>query len=343
MSTTVTNLDAAKRLKPELILQVLGGVKAPETEMLQNVFKKKKNVNGSTVSREIVTRTIKAIPFVGQKNPGVILNGKTILAEGITTPPMKAHARIEASDFMKAKELRDKDYRAWLADELAYVKDTIAWNREWFARHFLTTGNCDYAFLVDGLFQALTYSLGTMTAVAGAPGTLFDAATARLTDVIKHLDLMYKTGQDVPNRNHFQNKDAVITYARTNVWNAIFDIIDGKLSSSSVPGRRLNQDDLEVGSWIVRKFDARTVDPETQAEGFAIPVKRMRMIDTGQASPHTMANLEIENLKATGGQKHVFILPLIDPGGEYVDIMVQHRPVGMFIPEAMVDSLAVIS
>jgi hypothetical protein len=339
---TVTGMDAAKILKPSLLLQILGGIKKPETEVIDGVFKNKKNVNDVKVSRQLVSRTIKAIPFVGQKNPGVTLYGKTVVADGITTPPMKAHHRIEASDFAKIKSLLGQERRAAIAEEMTYVKDTIAWNREWFARHFLATGNCSYDFLVDGSWNKVVYALGTMTAADAPPTVLFDNASATLTDVILHLDHMFKKGQDVPNRNYFQDSGQTLTYARTNVWNAIFDILDGKQTNSVVTGRR-EGDILYVGDYKIKKFDAALVVPQTQAAGNGIPVKRMRMIDVSQGAPHTMAALEVENNYATGGQKHVFIRPVEDPYGEFVDIMIQHRPVGMFIPEACVDSLDVIS
>lgn len=339
---TATNMDSAKILNPKLLLQLLGGVKKPETEVTDKVFRKKKNVDGDKVSRNITTRTIRAIPFVGQKNPGVPLYGRTDTADGITVPPMKCHHRIEASDFAKIKNLRGVEQRAAIQEEMVYVKDTIAWNLEWYLRHFLATGQCDYPFLVDGVYQAITYALGTLTTVAAPPGTLFDAAGATLTDVIKHLDLMLKTGQDVANRNHFADATKTLTYARTNVWNAIFDILDGKLSNNVVTGSR-DGDILRVGPYSIKKFDAALVSPATQAAGVGIPAKQMRMIDLGSSAPHTLANLEVENIKAQGGQKHVFILPVEDAYGGYVDILVQFRPVGMLIPEAVVNSDAVIS
>jgi hypothetical protein len=344
MPYVVTNMDAAKILKQQLLLQILGGVKAPETEVINNVFKKKKNVDGDKVSRQLIARTIKAVPFVGQKNPGVVLNGKTVTADGITVPPMKCHSRIEASDFAKIKNLLGQERRAAIAEELQYIKDTVAWNREWYARHFLATGNCNYPFLVDGnaIADNYVYSLGTMTAADAPPSVLFDNASATLTDVIKHLDHMFKKGEDVPNRNYFQDSSQTLTYARTAVWNAIYDILDGKQTTSVVTGKR-DGDVLEVGPYKIKKFDAATVSPVDQSAGNGIPVKQMRMIDTSTGAPHTMANLEIENTKAVGGQKHVFIYPVEDPYGNYVDIMCQHRPVGMFIPEACVNSLDVIA
>jgi len=345
MTYVVTNMDAAKILKPSLLLQVLGSIKAPETEVINNIFKKKKNVDGDKVSRQIIQRTIKAVPFVGQKNPGVVLNGKTITADGITVPPMKCHTRIEASDFKKIKNLVGKEQRAAIAEELEYIKNTVAWNREWYARHFLATGNCDYPFLVDGnaIADNYVYSLGTMTAAAAPPTVLFSDASATLTDVIKHLDHMLERGRDVPTaRNYFQDPAQTITYARTNVWNAIYDILDAKQTNNVVTGRR-NGDVLEVGPYAIKKFDAATVSPVDQSAGTGIPVKQMRMIDISTNAPHTMANLEIENTKAVGGQKHVMILPVEDPYGGYVDIMCEHRPVGMFIPEACVNSLDVIA
>lgn len=342
MGYTITGFDAAKILKPQVLLQILGGLKKPETEVIDNVFRVKKNVNDVVVSRKLVSRTIKAIPFVGQKNPGVTLYGKTVVADGITTPPMKAHHRIESSDFAKIKALLGEERREALAEEMQYVKDTLAWNREWFARHFLITGNCSYDFLIDGTWNKVVYSLGTMTAADGAPATLFDDADCTLSDVIIHLDHMLKKGQDVPGRNHFQDPAQTLTYTRTEVWNAIYDILDAKQTNNVVTGRR-EGDVLYVGPYAIKKFDAVTVAPEDQSAGNGIPVKQMRMIDISANSPHTMAALEIENLFAENGQKHVMILPVVDPYGNYVDIMIEHRPVGLFIPEACVNSLDVIA
>jgi hypothetical protein len=343
MPATVTNMDSAKILKPKLLLQLLGGIKKPETEVLDNIFRVKKNVDGDKVSRRITTRTVRAIPFVGQNRAGVPLYGKTVTDDGITTPPMKCHHRIMADDFEKIKNLLGQELRAALTEEMQYVKDTVAWNREWFARHFLNTGDCDYEFLQDdGSYEAVTYDLGTMSTTA-APGTLFDAAGATLTDVVNHLDLMFETGQDVANRNHFNEPDKIITYARKAVWNAIYDILDGKQTNSTVTGRRIDKLTLDIGGYIIKKFDADLVVPSTQAAGVGIPVKQMRMIDVGSSAPHTMANLEVANTKAKGGLKHVFILPVEDTYGDYVDIVVQHRPVGMLIPEAIVNSNDVIA
>ena len=342
---TTSGLDSAKILKPSLLLQILSGIKPPETEILNNVFKRKKNVNSDTASRRIITETIVALPFVGAKNPGVILTGKSLTQDGIKSEPMKAHKRIEASDFDKMKNLLGVELRAALQDEMRYFKDTVAWNREWFARHFLTTGNCDYPLLIGGnaIADSQVYSLGTMIAADAAPGTLFSAATAEVSDVVLHLDHMYEKGKATANRTHFNSKEGIIIYARTAVWNAIFTILDNKQTNSSITGRRIDQDTLEMGGWIIKKFDAETVSPVDQSAGNAIPVKQMRMIDTGPSSPHTMVNLEIANMKATGGNKHVFIHTVDDPYGNFVDIMLQHTPVGLFIPEAMVNSLDVIA
>lgn len=341
---TATGLDSARILKPKLLLQILGGVKKPETEVMDTVFKRRKNADGDKVSRTITTRTVRAVPFVAANNAGVPLYGRTDTADGITVPPMKCHHRIMAADFEKMKNLRGVELRAALTEEMKYVKETIAWNMEWYARHFLATGNCDYPYLLEdnAIADSIVYSLGTMTVVAGPPSVLFDAATATLTDVILHLDLMLQTGKDVANRNHFQDASKTITYARTNVWNAIYDIMDGKQTNNVVTGRR-EGDVLYVGPYKVKKFDADLVSPVDQSAGVGIPAKKMRMIDLGQSAPHTMAHLEIANTKAQGGQKYVMILPIEDIGGEYIDILVRHRPVGMPIPEAIVDSDAVIS
>ena len=86
------------------------------------------------------------------------------------------------------------------------------------------------------------------------------------------------------------------------------------------------------------------VNAETQAAANGFPVKTMRMIDINPSSaPHTMAALEIANIKATGGQKHIFINVVVDPYGEFVDIQLQHRPVGMLVAEAMVNSDVVLA
>ena len=342
MPYTATSMEAGKILNPKLLIQLLGGVKKPETEILDTVFKTKKNVDGDSVSRRITSRTVRAVPFVGQNRPGVPLYGKTVADDAITTPPMKCHHRILAGDFAKIKNLLGQERRDAITEELQYVKDTVAWNIEWFLRHLLVTGQCDYEFLQDdGTYQNVVYALGTLSAAPIVPPVLFDAATATLTDVVVHLDRMITAGQAVANRNHFQDPGKTITYARTAVWNAIYDLLDGKLTTNVVSAKRLDALTLDVAGFIVKKFDANTVVPSSQAAGVGIPVKQMRMIDT--SAPHTLANLEIENLKAVGGQKHVFILPVEDSYGEYVDITVQIRPVGMLIPEAVVSSLDVFS
>jgi hypothetical protein len=340
MSLTST-INAATRIRPELVLQVLGSLKSPNLEVMTNVFKKKPNVRGDRATRRIISQSIKAIPYTSQKTSGVPLAGESQTIDSITVPPMKAHLRLEAGDVKAAQNLLGKDYNAWLSDHLVQVRNTITWNMEWLARSFLSNGNCSYKFLVNEEWNTISYSLGTMLAAAAVPPTLFDAAGATLTDVITHLDGMYQVGLDNAGRNDFQQKEKIIIYARTAVWNAIFNLLDGRTTNNVIGSRRLNQDDLQVGGWTIRKFDAATVDPEDQSAGNGYAVKTMRMIDT--AAPHSMANLEVENLNATGGQKHVYVGVVLDPKGEFVDIDLQFRPLGMMVPEAMVNSLAVIS
>jgi hypothetical protein len=336
----VTTIDPALKIKPELLLQVLGEIKTEPQEMMTNVFKRKRTVPSDHVSRELVAQTIQAVPFSPQAGRGVAISGKSGTLDSITTPPFKAHQRLEAKAFKAAKNLKGKEYKAWLAEHVTFIKETITMNMEWFARHFLTTGNCSYKMLLDGAYGTNVYSLGTMPAT-GAPGTLFDAAGATLADVVVHLDAMREKGKAVAYRNYFRNPNAIVIYARTAVWNAIFNLLDGKTNNSVIGGKRIDIDTLQVGSYTIKKFDGDLVDPETQAAGNAIPAKKMRMIDT--SAPATMVSLELENLKAIGGQKFVLINQVQDPGGEFVDIMVQWRPVGLFSPEAMVDSNAVIS
>ena len=305
MSFTSTS-DAITRIKPKLVIQTLGSIVTPETEVMTNVFRKKRAMDGDQVAREINQRAIKSIPYTGQQNPGVTIGGAASTTDAITVPPMKCHHIIQAKDIKKAKNLKDIEFKAWLREELQFVRDTITANMEWYARHFLATGNCDYPFLVDDDFQAIVYSLGTMSAASGAPSVLFSDSSATLSGVIQHLDHMFDQGKAVAYRNHFQDKSKVITYARTAVWNAIYDILDGKQSNNVVTGRRLTEDDMLVGPWTIRKFDADYIDPSDQSTAYGIPAKKMRMVDTGISAPHTMAALEIENTKHKAG-----ILPAV--------------------------------
>lgn len=334
--------DAILRIKPALVLQKLGEIKVPDTEIMTNVFKNKPTINDSSVAKSVTAETLRAIPYVGKTNPGVRLQGKVITTEAITVPPMKAQMTVTAADIEASRELQGMEFQAWLREKLVTVRATVSANMEWYARHFLATGSCAYPYWVDETMQAITYALGTMTTVSGPPSVLFDAATATLTDVILHLDLMRKTGQDVAARGHFNEPSKIITYARSAVWNAIYDILDGKQTTNVVSGRR-DGDDLYVGPYKVRKFDAEWINPTDQLADNAITAKHMRMIDTGFTAPHTMASLRLDNLNATGGQKFVYVGVIPDPHGNFVDIDVQWRPCGLFIPEAMVDSDAVIS
>lgn len=339
----ISTADAVKRIRPELILQTLGTIKVPESEIMGTVFTNRRNVDGNEVVKSTVQQAIRAIPYVGKKNPGVQLGGKTITNDAITAPPMKAQDTIQASDIEKSRTLRGIEFQAWLADRLGFIRQTIASNMEWYARHFLTTGSCTWPFLVDDTFLTLEYSLGTLTAADGAPAVLFDAASAQLTHVVKHLDHLYEKGRAVPYRNHFADKSRIITYARTDVWNAVYDLLNGRQTNDVVGSGRINQTDLDVGGWLIRKDDLPYLSPVDQSTAYAIPAKKMRMIDIGASAPHTMVNLRLDNLNATGGQKFVYVGVIPDPHGNFVDIDVHFRPVGLFIPEACVDSLAVIS
>jgi len=335
-----TTIDPAMRIKPETLLQVLGGIKLEPQEVSTNVFKRKINVPADEVSREKLVQVIKAIPFSPQAGKGVAIGGKSGSFDAITTPPFKAHMRLMVKDFKEAKALKGKEYKEWLAEHAMVAKETISQNNEWFLRHFLSNGNCSYKMLLDGAYGTVAYNLGTMQAVA-APSTLFSAAGATLADVIIHLDTMREKGKAVAGRNYFRNPKTILIYARTAVWNAIFSLMDGKTNNSTVGGRREDIDTLVVGSYTIKKFDGDLVDPETQAAGQAIPAKKMRMIDIG--ARHTMAHLEVQNFKAVGGQRYVMINQLMDSDGEFTDIKIQWRPIGLFIPEAMVDSNAVIA
>ena len=341
MGTVITDINSpVHKINEKLVLQQLGESKPIEQEILTGVFKAKKNVEATAVSRKFVERTIKAIPYVSAGTDGVALNGEKTNWDSITVPPMKANLTLLPDDLDQARELNGKDFNAWLRDELSFIRETISWNKEWYARHFLADGNCSYPFLVGDTWNKEEYALGTMPVTAN-PAVAFDNASATISGIVRHLDLMLETGKDHPTRNYFQNSSSIMTLARKNVWNAIHELLNDRRTNDVIGSRRISAEEIMVGNYVIKKFDGERIDPETQSATNSIPVKELRMIDT--SAPHTLAHLRLSNFNATGGQKHVLINVDRDKNGNWVTIEVQYRLLGLFIPEAMVSGGTVLT
>ena len=341
--TFVHTIDPALRIRTEDIIQQLGSIDPVHLEMMSNVFKNKKNVDNTTVTRELISQTIQSLPFVGDGSAPVALNGETISWDRFTVPSMKGSMRISASEFSQVKNLRGKDRAQWLREKLVPVKRSIEWSTEYYLRSFLATGNHSYKVKIGDAFHTLSWDLGTAPSVS-APSVLFDNSSATISGVIQHLDSMFEAGNDDGLGNgYFQDPDNIIVYARKAVWNAIADLIDNRQTNDVVRTRVINKQDLLVGDHLIRKFDGAYLDPEDQSATQAITAKQLRMVDVSAMARHTLAYLEIENLNAVGGQKHVLTQQVQDPYGQFMDVHVEFRPLGMFIPEAMVTTANVIS
>ena len=342
MSGVITDQNPLFRVKPELILQTLGKVDVPDEEIKKTMFKKSKNVYSDTIAASEVQRVVKAVPYVADGADGVPLGDPSESMVAHTVPPMKAHHRVKAKTLKRIKHLKGTDFRAWLQEEMQWVKTTIKTNTEWLLRSMLTTGSLDYKYLLGpNEWHSHSLDFGAMTAVAAVPATLFSDPTCTVTNVAKHLRDMFKAGRDIKNRGFFRQPSKVITYARWDVWEFILEMMEQRRGDNTVTGKQINETDLRIGPWLVRAFDAEIVDPEDQTESNAIPDKRMRMIDLSQNN--TIVNLEIDNIKATGGQSHVLVQNTVDPKGRFVDIDVEWRPLPLCVAGAIVDSLAVIA
>lgn len=334
----VHTVDPALQIREKDIIQQLGAIDPLHLEMSTNVFKTKKNIDNTSVTRETITKTIQSLPFVGAGTAPVALNGETTSWDRISVPSMKGSMRLFASEFSKIKNLRGKERDLWLREKLVDVKRAIEWSTEYYLRHFLATGNHNYKVLIGDAWHNLAFTLGTALSVSG-PAVDFDDSAATISGVIKHLDTMFEAGNDDGLGNgYFQDPDNIITYARKDVWNAILDLVDNRQTNDVVRTRVLSKQDLLIGDYIIRKFDGAYLDPEDQSATQAITAKQMRMVDVSAMAKHTLAYLEVENLFATGSQKHVLINQVVDPNGNFMDIHVEFRPLGLFCPAAMVIS-----
>lgn len=329
-----STIDPALTIRPELVMQVLQTIAPLPMEITDKMFKNKKILYAATCTKESVSQIVQAIPYVGQGTDPPALNGKSSTFEALTVPPMGGSAQIPASEIKRAKQLKGQDYNAWLSQFVAFIKKTVQFNLEWYLRHFLATGSQNYKLKIAGEWNTSEYSLGTMTVVS-APTVKFDDTAAELVTVLNHLDTMYKAGNDL---GWFVDPNSIITYARSEVFSAILNLMNGTQTNNVLTAERRDIDTISMSGYIIKRFDGTRKDPETQANSPSITAKQMRMVDTSAGAPHTLVNLELDNLNAVGGQSHVLVDIVPDPHGRYVDIDVSWRPLGLCIPEAIVNS-----
>jgi len=327
-------IDSALSIRPELVVQVLQTIPPLEMEITDNVFKNKKTIYSDTCTKAQVDQIIQAVPYVMPGSDPPAITGYTKTYEALTVPPMEASQRVTSNEIKRVSQLNGQDYNAWLAEKMTHVKRTLQYNLEWYARHFLVNGSQNYKMLVNNNWHNSVYSLGSFATVT-APNTKFDDTGATLTGVMNHLDTMYKKNNDL---GWFMDKNSIITYCRTEVFSAILNLMNSYHTTNVIGVERVDIDTIRLSGYLLKRFDGTRKDPETQANGASITAKRMLMIDVGAGAPHTMVNLELDNLNAVGGQRHVLVDVYQDPRGNWVDITVSWRPLGLLIPPAVVDS-----
>ena len=88
MSFTTT-VGTGLKIDQKMIVQALENAPDIDMEMMNNVFTNKPRVDTVHVTRELITDTVKAIPFNIGGAP-IALNGETNTFTAFTNPPMKA-------------------------------------------------------------------------------------------------------------------------------------------------------------------------------------------------------------------------------------------------------------
>lgn len=333
--------DVAKKIVKENIVQVLESIDVVKPEMRANIFKTEKKMPGTTVTKKAIARVVKAIPYVAPGTPAVSLNGKATNYTAYSVPPMSANMRIEDTEFALVRQLEKKDVKAWLKEKLTETKEDINMNIEWYLRSLMTTGSVSYKFKVGDEYDTVDIDLGTPENHP-APTVLHDNSSITLAMVLKYFYAMLTTGNDA-NPSRFTDPEDVIIYTPTAVWDVYYDLLQGQTIQHTLQIKHVSKNDLLIGSFIVRRFDGKRKDPETQASVDSMVVKQLRMIDV-KNSKHTLALMRLANLNAQkGSSQHMMFSTIQDPYGKFVDLSIEYQPLAMMDTTGMVTTAEVIS
>lgn len=335
-----TTQDVVNRIDKKTLVQTFKDEKVVKDEIRKNVFKKEIKTIRNFVTIEDINEITKAIPYVGKGTKGISLGGGSDSIDKIEAPVMKALLRIKDTEFAYILNLKDKDYKAFMREKVIKTKKDMNKNIEWFVRHVLTNGSISYKYLIGKTWTTFDVDLGTCPDEA-SPTTLLDDSSVGIVGISMYLEQMFDNGAD-NNNGYFKEPEDVIVYTPKDVWNVFYGKLDGHKTNDIVPGRQLNQNDLLMGSFICRKFEGARTDPETQATVNSVTAKQLRMVDT-KNSQHTLALTKLDNLKATGASEHIWLETKVDDDGEFVDLLLNYRPLALFDTNGMVTSQNVIS
>ena len=337
MSYTITK-ELGSRLDPKIVMQAFSKLTPLQDGMeMKNVFKRSVNVRDRVVAVKDINKTIKSIPYVNQAVQGSNIGGGSEVSTLHEVPPMKAHARIFASEIGKAISYNKIEFNAWLQEKLMDVRTSMDYSMEFLKRSMLTNGNLSYKYDMGKSFDTFGLSLGTMVA-GGTVSTKWDAAAKTLEGVYVDIDKAVRAAQAATASSIFFNDPSqIVTYLEDTTWYNIFAKLNGRDTLDTVQAKKIGANAIDIGGYVLKRFPGKYLDGETQASVQAVTDKTVRIVDTSAAAQHTMALLELDNLNAiNSSQKHLLVKTIIPDHGEYLDIMLQFKPVPLFTPEAAI-------
>lgn len=325
-------LDTLVKIKPELVAQELGNIEQITDGMeMQNVFKTVRNIDDEALDKRTIARDILSVPYVHSASKGVAKESPTYTDVRVTVPPMKFFTRILAKDLKKAGRYAQKDFMAWMRENyLEEMKKDMDYSLEYLKRSCLTTGDLSYPYFLDSGWNTVALDLGTQID-GGTVSPLWNAAGTTAEEIHAGIRAIVKACRATDGSySYFQRGADLKIYCTEEAWGSAFAALNGRQTIDVVSTRILAEDELQIGEFTLKAFGASWKNPQTQASADAVTNHEIRIVDVGPNSRHTLAFLELDNVNASGSNKHVLAQVIPDTYGEYVDICLQLRPVPLF-------------
>lgn len=338
MSYTYTQ-DLALRLKPEIIAQNFMKLTPLKDGMeMMNVFRTTRNIDDTMVDVKKLTQEVKSIPYTAQAAQGVSVNGNSEADVKHSVPPMKIHAKILAQDFSKLESLKGIGLDEYLQDgPLREMRRSMDYSLEYLKRSMLTTGNLSYPYLLGQEWTTAALTLGTQYD-GGTVSTKWDAAAKTCEQIWNDTRTAIRAAKNTTaNSPFFQTPEDVVVYVTDTGFYNLVSKLNGRQNIDVLNTGIIDDSTVKINGYTYKMFPGAYVNPQTGSSVDAVTAKQVRIVDKSLAAQHTMAMLKLDNFEAKrSGNNHMLINVVPDPYGNYIDLMLEFRPVPLFTPEASI-------
>jgi len=334
-------LDTLVKIKPELVAQEIADIETIKAGFeMQNVFKTVRNIDDEALDVRTISRDILSIPYVASGSKGVAKESPTYVDKRITVPPMKFYTRIMAKDLKKAGRYKQQDFMVWMRENyLEEMKRDMDHSLEYLKRSCLTTGDLSYPYYIDGAWNSVALDLGAQID-GGSVSPLWAASGTTASQIHAELQALVNAGRATSGSYaYFQRASDLKIYCTEEAWMAAFATLNTRNTFDVVSSRVLAEDELQIGQFTLKSFGASWKNPQTQASADAVTNHEIRIVDASVNARHTLAFLELDNVNASGSNKHILIQVIPDNYGEYVDVCLQMRPVPLFNANASMKAI----